>query len=64
VHALRARLDAPVVDPLAAFQAAEARGQALYRNNDIHLTPAGQALVAELLIDPECACPRVPVSGR
>lgn len=62
VRTLRARLEAPVLDPLPAFQAAEVRGQVLYRNNDVHLTPEGQALVADLLVDSSCACPRVPDS--
>lgn len=58
VAALRKGLDAPLVDPLPALQAAEAQGTRLYRNNDVHLTPAGQAVVAHELVDPACACLR------
>lgn len=38
-----------IVDPLAAMQGAEARGQQLYRTHDPHLNAEGQLLLAQLL---------------
>lgn len=38
-----------IVDPLAAMQSAEARGQHLYRTNDPHLNAEGQLLLAQVL---------------
>ena len=40
-----------VIDPLPALREHEARGEAMYYANDAHLNPAGQAVVAKLVLE-------------